>query len=86
MQAAWDNGINFFDTAEVYAAGQCELEMGQALKELAWPRDEFVLSTKVRQTQKVYHGWQLRCETRCSSVPQERSQTRGRLDMECLAV
>jgi aryl-alcohol dehydrogenase-like predicted oxidoreductase len=48
MQAAWDNGINFFDTAEVYAAGQCELEMGQALKELAWPRDEFVLSTKVR--------------------------------------
>lgn len=40
-------GINFFDTAEVYAAGQCELEMGQALKELAWPRDEFVLSTKV---------------------------------------
>jgi aryl-alcohol dehydrogenase-like predicted oxidoreductase len=47
MQAAWDHGINFFDTAEVYAAGQCELEMGQALKELAWPRDEFVLSTKV---------------------------------------
>ncbi|KAF1912447.1 voltage-gated potassium channel subunit beta-1 channel-like protein subunit beta-1 [Ampelomyces quisqualis] len=47
MQAAWLNGINFFDTAEVYAAGQCELEMGQALKELAWPRDEYVLSTKV---------------------------------------
>ncbi|KAF2831342.1 Aldo/keto reductase [Ophiobolus disseminans] len=47
MQAAWNAGINTFDTAEVYAAGQCELEMGQALKELAWPRDEFVLSTKV---------------------------------------
>ncbi|KAF2187830.1 voltage-gated potassium channel subunit beta-1 channel-like protein subunit beta-1 [Zopfia rhizophila CBS 207.26] len=47
MQAAWDNGINFFDTAEVYSKGQCEIEMGQALKELAWPRDEFVLSTKV---------------------------------------
>ncbi|KAF1999518.1 voltage-gated potassium channel subunit beta-1 channel subunit beta-1 [Amniculicola lignicola CBS 123094] len=47
MQAAWDNGINFFDTAETYANGQCELEMGQALKELAWPRDEYVLSTKV---------------------------------------
>jgi aryl-alcohol dehydrogenase-like predicted oxidoreductase len=43
-----DQGINFFDTAEVYAAGQCELEMGQALKELAWPRDEYVISTKVR--------------------------------------
>jgi aryl-alcohol dehydrogenase-like predicted oxidoreductase len=47
MQAAWDHGINFFDTAEVYANGQCELEMGVALKELAWPRDEYVLSTKV---------------------------------------
>jgi hypothetical protein len=31
MQAAWDHGINFFDTAEVYANGQCELEMGVAL-------------------------------------------------------
>ncbi|KAL1636139.1 hypothetical protein SLS58_009988 [Diplodia intermedia] len=47
LQAAWDNGINFFDTAEVYANGQCEIEMGQALKELDWPRDEYVLSTKV---------------------------------------
>lgn len=42
-----DHGINFFDTAEVYANGQCEIEMGQALKELDWPRDEYVLSTKV---------------------------------------
>jgi voltage-dependent potassium channel beta subunit len=47
MQAAWDHGINFFDTAETYAAGQCEIEMGQALKELDWPRDEYVISTKV---------------------------------------
>ncbi|KAF2234426.1 Aldo/keto reductase [Viridothelium virens] len=47
LQAAWDNGINFFDTAEVYASGQCEIEMGQALKELAWPRDEYVLATKI---------------------------------------
>jgi len=47
LQAAWDNGINFFDTAEAYANGQSEIEMGNALKELAWPRDEYVLSTKV---------------------------------------
>ena len=47
LQAAWDNGINFFDTAEVYANGQSEIEMGNALKELDWPRDEYVLSTKV---------------------------------------
>lgn len=47
LQAAWDHGINFFDTAETYAAGQSEIEMGNALKELGWPRDEYVLSTKV---------------------------------------
>ncbi|KAF1986751.1 Aldo/keto reductase [Aulographum hederae CBS 113979] len=47
LQAAWDHGINFFDTAETYASGQSEIEMGQALKELNWPRDEYVLSTKV---------------------------------------
>jgi aryl-alcohol dehydrogenase-like predicted oxidoreductase len=48
LQAAWENGINFFDTAEAYANGESEIEMGQALKELNWPRDEYVLSTKVR--------------------------------------
>merc|ERR1712070_1248585 len=46
LQAAWDHGINFFDTAEVYANGESEVEMGQALKELSWPRDEYVLSRK----------------------------------------
>jgi aryl-alcohol dehydrogenase-like predicted oxidoreductase len=47
IQAAWENGINFFDTAEAYNAGQSEIEMGAALKELNYPRDEYVLSTKV---------------------------------------
>jgi len=47
MQAAWDHGVNTFDTAEVYANGESEVEMGRALKELNWPRDEYVLTTKV---------------------------------------
>jgi voltage-dependent potassium channel beta subunit len=47
LEAAWSHGINFFDTAETYSKGQCEIEMGQALKELNWPRDEYVLSTKI---------------------------------------
>ncbi|KAF2669726.1 Aldo/keto reductase [Microthyrium microscopicum] len=47
LQAAWDNGINFFDTAECYANGESEIQMGRALKELGWPRDEYVLSTKI---------------------------------------
>ncbi|KAF2442094.1 voltage-gated potassium channel subunit beta-1 channel subunit beta-1 [Karstenula rhodostoma CBS 690.94] len=47
MEAAWSYGINFFDTAETYAKGECEVEMGNAFKELAWPRDEYVLTTKI---------------------------------------
>ena len=47
LQAAWDNGINTFDTAETYANGESEIEMGNALKELKWPRDEYVLTTKI---------------------------------------
>ncbi|KAK3329223.1 NADP-dependent oxidoreductase domain-containing protein [Apodospora peruviana] len=47
LQTAWDHGIQTFDTAETYASGACEVEMGQALKELGWPRDEYVLTTKV---------------------------------------
>ncbi|KAL9102482.1 MAG: hypothetical protein Q9163_002382 [Psora crenata] len=47
LQAAWDNGINTFDTAETYANGQSEIEMGNALKELEWPRDEYILTTKI---------------------------------------
>jgi 1-deoxyxylulose-5-phosphate synthase len=46
IRAAWDAGINFFDTANVYAAGTSEEITGTVLKELA-PRDEIVLATKV---------------------------------------
>jgi aryl-alcohol dehydrogenase-like predicted oxidoreductase len=43
---AWDAGINFFDTANVYAQGTSEEITGVLLKELA-PRQETVLATKV---------------------------------------
>lgn len=46
MAAAWDGGVNFFDNAEVYAAGESERIMGEALKKLAWPRLRYVVSTK----------------------------------------
>ena len=46
MAAAWDHGVNFFDNAEVYAAGESERLMGEALKKLAWPRLKYVVSTK----------------------------------------
>ena len=47
MQAAYDKGCNFFDNAEVYAAGRSEELMGAALKKLGWSRDSYVVSTKI---------------------------------------
>lgn len=46
MAAAFDAGINFFDNAEVYAQGQSETVMGEALKALNWPRLDYIVSTK----------------------------------------
>lgn len=46
MAAAYDAGVNFFDNAEIYALGQSEVIMGQVLKELKWPREKYVVSTK----------------------------------------
>jgi D-threo-aldose 1-dehydrogenase len=45
LQAAWDAGVRYFDTAPWYGRGLSELRVGQLLRAL--PRDEFVLSTKV---------------------------------------
>ena len=46
MAAAWDAGVNFFDNAEVYAAGKSEEIMGAVLKKMAWPRLKYIVSTK----------------------------------------
>lgn len=47
MAAAREYGVNFFDNAEVYAGGKSEVLMGQALKELKWPRLSYLVSTKL---------------------------------------
>ena len=44
---ALDAGINFIDTADIYAAGVSEQITGQALKNLKVPRDSVVVATKV---------------------------------------
>ncbi len=46
LAAAFDAGINFFDNAEVYASGRSEEIMGQAIRQLAWPRLNYIVSTK----------------------------------------
>ncbi len=47
MKYAYDNGVNFFDNAEIYSKGQSEVVMGKILKKMGWSRDSFVVSSKV---------------------------------------
>lgn len=47
MTVAYDAGVNFFDNAEAYADGKAEIMMGDILKRQGWPRDTFVVSSKV---------------------------------------
>jgi voltage-dependent potassium channel beta subunit len=45
VQAAYDQGVNFFDCADMYAEGKAEEVMGKAIQNI--PRPALVLSTKV---------------------------------------
>jgi voltage-dependent potassium channel beta subunit len=47
IEAAHDAGVNFFDNAESYAGGESERIMGEAIKQLGWSRETYVVSTKV---------------------------------------
>jgi voltage-dependent potassium channel beta subunit len=64
MSIAYDNGVNFFDNAEIYARGRSEIVMGEILKKKNWDRDSYIVSSKVffgylgkdaRPTQKGLH-------------------------------
>lgn len=46
VKTAFDAGVNFFDTANIYSLGQSEQLLGQAIKDLALPRDQLVIATK----------------------------------------
>jgi 1-deoxyxylulose-5-phosphate synthase len=47
MERAWELGINFYDTADMYSLGVSEEILGRAVKEMAMGRDRVVLATKV---------------------------------------
>lgn len=47
MTYCYDNGMNFFDNAEVYARGEAERIMGEVFKRTGWRRDSYIVSSKV---------------------------------------
>ncbi|XP_053338439.1 voltage-gated potassium channel subunit beta-1-like isoform X1 [Clarias gariepinus] len=47
MTMAYENGINLFDTAEVYAAGKAEVVLGSIIKKKGWRRSSLVITTKI---------------------------------------
>ena len=51
MGIAYDNGVNFFDNAEVYALGESEKMMGRVLKAKKWDRTSYTISSK------AFFGW-----------------------------
>ncbi|TFY51122.1 hypothetical protein EVG20_g11157 [Dentipellis fragilis] len=46
IKAAYDLGIQTFDTADVYSNGYSEIVLGKAIKKYNLPRDEIVVMTK----------------------------------------
>lgn len=51
MSVAYENGINFFDNAEIYARGESEKMMGRILKNKTWERSSYIVSSK------AFFGW-----------------------------
>lgn len=65
MRRAYDRGVNFFDNAEAYAAGESERLMGEALQHEGWSRDSYIVSSKVfwggdKPTQRGLHRKHIR--------------------------
>jgi D-threo-aldose 1-dehydrogenase len=53
IAGAWDAGLRYFDTAPMYGHGLSEHRLGEVLR--AYPRNEYVLSTKVGRMLKPVH-------------------------------
>lgn len=47
LTIAFENGVNFFDTSEVYAGGKAEITLGNILKKKQWRRSAYIVATKL---------------------------------------
>ncbi|KAL5044291.1 hypothetical protein BDW71DRAFT_101830 [Aspergillus fruticulosus] len=62
LDHAYKSGLNFFDTANVYSAGESERILGRAIKKYNWRREKIVIATKVwapvsRDPEEAPHRW-----------------------------
>ena len=46
-KAAYDLGVNYFDSAEIYGMGDGDRLLGRAIKEFGWERKSLVISVKI---------------------------------------
>ncbi|MCJ1427408.1 hypothetical protein MMC29_005311 [Sticta canariensis] len=53
LKAAYDAGVNFFDCAEGYSAGESEKVMGDAIKHFGWKRNDLVQITATGLSKSV---------------------------------
>lgn len=73
MSIAYENGVNFFDNAEVYALGESEKMMGRILKSKNWERSSYVVSSK------AFFGW----KTGNTAKPNQKGLSRKHLTEAC---
>ena len=71
VKQAFDAGVNFIDTANVYSQGESEQLTGNAIKSLGLPRDELIVATKATGTMN---------ETAVNSLGQSRYHLMHELD------
>ncbi|GFV24773.1 voltage-gated potassium channel subunit beta-2 [Trichonephila clavipes] len=60
VSVAYENGINLFDTADVYAGGKAEILLGRILKKKDWKRSTYNVATKLFWGGRVYKQSRLR--------------------------
>jgi predicted oxidoreductase len=46
LSTALDQGVTFFDHADIYGGGKCEEVFAASVKRLGWKRDQYVLQSK----------------------------------------
>lgn len=81
MGLAYDNGVNFFDNAEVYEGGRSEEIMGRTLKKMGWDRTSYCVSSKAffglygKENKPTQHGLNRKHLTEACHAALRRLQT-----------